>query len=347
MLSSRLEVLRKLRNDEIIKLATKYGLSVKSLAYLFTLSESSIRQITGDQLLSSKDAKKVSIDELDFWRSNKEKNLLSHGYSQDEVDYMFHKGSLVKDEETTKLRKQIKQLEIEKSNMNKTLQYQIKQNESMSKGLENQKSKISSLESENKKFIDKISELDSDVSSLMDKMLKLNNAKKELQSELRTCKSQLDSYKENNETLSSSLDSKETELCLYKDNNKSLSSSLESKEQELQRLSASMETKETECNFLRRNLDARVKENEDLQNKLESLLSSQLKPPTDSKYKQVYDRNYIKSVYISCNYKLKATFETLRSTGVEISYRHLSTVLKEEKVYKRTYTKSKPKSRKK
>lgn len=89
-------------------------------------------------------------------------------------------------------------------------------------------------------------------------------------------------------------------------------------------------------------------ENDRLSVEISSLssLASETESKAPHKYSKVYDRDLIVSVYQSENYVLKTTYENLRNRGVCISYRHLSTILKEEKVYKRTYRPSKKKSSK-
>lgn len=97
--------LRETRNTLIQKYA-QTGVSVKALAYMFSLSEQTIR--TALQGITAVQAKQFSIEQLESARENIKKTLSQQGYTAGEIEYILGKGSLAQAETIRNLQEKIK-----------------------------------------------------------------------------------------------------------------------------------------------------------------------------------------------------------------------------------------------
>lgn len=97
--------LRETRNKLICEGAEK-GVSIKSLAYMFSLSEQMIRKVT--QGVTFGKVQQASIEQLEAVREVIKKNLTQQNYTSGEIEFIVGKGSLAQAETIRNLQEQIK-----------------------------------------------------------------------------------------------------------------------------------------------------------------------------------------------------------------------------------------------
>lgn len=97
--------LRETRN-KLIQMYAQKGISIKSLTYLFSLSEQTIRGVL--QGTSVVQPKQASIEQLEAAREIIKKNLTQQNYTSGEIEFIVGKGSLAQAETIRNLQEQIK-----------------------------------------------------------------------------------------------------------------------------------------------------------------------------------------------------------------------------------------------
>lgn len=225
--------------------------------------------------------------------------------------------------------------------------------------LEKALTEINIEKGKNKRLCDELQNKDSGIVALEKELesekqnnnkvrLSLQNKINNKDDEISSLKESLLSVKDSNKQLS--VKYAETELLLKSQNQRATSAELVNAD--LQKRIAELE------NSLNQQIEANTKlqlENDELKKEVETLesdfdklaFSDDIKiEKIDSKYKKVFDREQIKSVYIDNDFCLKATYESLQNQFVYISYRQLQNILKEEGIFKYTYKVKKKKGKK-
>lgn len=357
-LSKSKSELKEIRDSKIIKLAPEY--SVNDICYLYNLREARVKEILRNKNI---DYYSDNLSEVERTARNKDlksfkislcNELVQQGLTRDDVYYIHQRA--FKDDKSTqdKLAKKLldcisdstpEPADTELSLANEEIKLLNEQIEELKSQLV---SKDKLVDGYKKKVSKAIKELESEKQNNNKVRLSLQNKISNKDDEITDLKESLLSVKESNKSLS--VKYAETELLLKSQNQRATSAELVNAD--LQKRIAELENslnQQTEANLkLQSENEALKKEVETLESDFDKLaFSEDIKiEKIDSKYKKIFDREQIKSVYIDNDFCLKATYESLQNQFVYISYRHLQNILKEEGIYKHTYKVKKKRQKK-
>lgn len=373
ILSRSKKELKKVRNIKIIELASQFSLD--DIAYLYNIESATVSNILKQ---ANKQAKVEKCSDVDRVTRNQKldktirpflyNSLKDEGFTEADIVYIHERSSekqFVKKqlsetllsiksetEKATETSCEDSTLELTEEPISDAILARDAVIKATQENLGNALAEIDLEKGKNKRLCDELQNKDSRIVAL-EKELEAYKRKLKLEKEAYTeqesiYESKIDKLKEANSELRNS----NTDLtqCMYAHSQRANAAELVNID--LQNRISELENslnQQTEANLkLQSENEALKKEVETLESDFDKLaFSEDIKiEKIDSKYKKVFDREQIKSVYIDNDFCLKATYESLQNQFVYISYRHLQNILKEEGIYKHTYKVKKKRQKK-
>lgn len=380
ILSRSKKELKKVRNIKIIELASQFSLD--DIAYLYNIESATVSNILKQ---ANKQAKVEKCSDVDRVTRNQKldktirpflyNSLKDEGFTEADIVYIHERSSekqFVKKqlsetllsiksetEKATETSCEDSTLELTEEPISDAILARDAVIKATQENLGNALAEIDLEKGKNKRLCDELQNKDSRIVALEKELesekqnttkvrLSLQNKINNKDDEISSLKENLSSVKESNKSLS--VKYAETELLLKAQNQRATSAELVNAD--LQKRIIELESllsqqKDVNC-VLQSENEALKKEVETLESDFDKLaFSEDIKiEKIDSKYKKVFDREQIKSVYIDNDFCLKATYESLQNQFVYISYRQLQNILKEEGIFKYTYKVKKKKGKK-